>query len=120
MTLRRQKLSLDSVPAPGVVIPLLDSANLSSGADARDLSKEIHDDFCRLAVRVARDMELRFCGVDIMTDDLTHPLKDYTIIEVNGSPSLENYALIGDEQRRTVEQTYRKILEAIEKDTRGL
>jgi D-alanine-D-alanine ligase-like ATP-grasp enzyme len=117
MKLRRQKLSLESVPALGVVIPLLDSANLSSGADARDLSKEIHDDFCRLAMRVARDMELRFCGVDIMTNDLTHPLNDYVIIEVNSSPSLENYALMGDEQRQSVEQTYRKILEAIEKDT---
>ena len=119
MNLRRQKLSLESVPAPGVVVALLDSANLSSGADARDFSETMHDDFRRLAVRVARDMELRFCGVDILTDDMTRPLQDYIIIEVNGSPSLENYALIGDEQRETVEQTYLSILKAIEKDTRG-
>jgi D-alanine-D-alanine ligase-like ATP-grasp enzyme len=117
MNLRRQKLSLHSVPASGVVVPLLDSANLSSGADARDFSKTMHDDFRRLAVRVACDMELRFCGVDVMTDAITRPLRDYIIIEVNGSPSLENYALIGDEQRETVEQTYLNILEAIEKDS---
>jgi len=120
MNLRRQRLSMESVPALGAAIPLLDSANLSSGADVRDLSKEIHDDFCRLAVAVARDMQLRFCGVDIMTNDISHPLKDYIIIEVNGSPSLENYALIGDQQRQKVDETYRKILEAIANDTRVL
>ena len=119
MNLRRQKLSLNSVPARGAVVPLLDSANLSSGAEARDLSKAMHDDFRRLAVRVARDMELRFCGVDIMTDDIIHPLQGYIIIEVNSSPSLENYARIGDEQRETVEQAYLSILKAIEKDSRS-
>ena len=116
MSLRRQKLSLTSVPAAGAVVRLLDSANLSGGADARDVSKVMHDDFHRLAVRVARDMELRFCGVDILTDDLTRPLEEYVILEVNGSPSLENYARIGDEQRETVDRTYLSILEAIEND----
>ncbi len=120
MSLRRQRLSLDSVPARGAVVQLLDSANLSSGAEARDFSAMMHDDFRGLAVRVARDMELRFCGVDILTDDITRPPRDYVIIEVNGSPSLENYARIGDEQRETVEQTYLGILEAIEKDSRVL
>jgi D-alanine-D-alanine ligase-like ATP-grasp enzyme len=46
-------------------------------------------------VSATRDMGLRLCGVDIMTDDITRSLVEnndnYTIIEMNGAPGLDNY-----------------------------
>ncbi len=114
--LRRQKMSFDSVPAKGVAVQLLDNANLSAGGDALDVTGEIHPDFYGLAVRLTREMGLRLCGVDIITEDIAAPLGEYVVIEINGAPGLDNYASIGREQSAVVEQLYLKVLKALEGD----
>jgi len=113
--LKRQKLNFKSVPSKGEQIFLLDNANLSTGGDAVDVSETIHPDFKRLAIKITKDMGLRMCGVDIITsDEISAPLKDYVIIEINSAPGLDNYASIGDKQKRRVDQLYLKVLMALE------
>ena len=112
--LQRQKLRLSSVPAKGEKIFLLDNANLSTGGDAIDVTEHIHKDFQRLAVGITRDMGLRMCGVDIITShDIRTKLSGYVIIEINSAPGLDNYASIGNKQKRRVEQLYLKVLKAL-------
>ncbi|BAY98218.1 RimK domain-containing protein ATP-grasp [Tolypothrix tenuis PCC 7101] len=114
--LKRQKLAFESVLPPGNIVYLLDNANLSSGGDAVDLSDIIHPDFKKLAINITKDMGLRLAGVDIITSDITMPMVDYTIIEVNGSPGLLNYASLGELQTRRVENLYLKVLLTIENE----
>ncbi len=59
-------------------------------------------------------MGLRLAGVDIITNDITKPMIDYIIIEVNGSPGLLNYASVGELQTKKVETLYLKVLQAME------
>jgi glutathione synthase/RimK-type ligase-like ATP-grasp enzyme len=61
-------------------------------------------------------MGLRFCGVDIITSDITQPIRDYVVIEINGAPGLDNYASIGAKQAMAVEGLYLTVLKALEKD----
>jgi D-alanine-D-alanine ligase-like ATP-grasp enzyme len=113
--LKRKNLTLNSVLPEGERISLLDNANLSTGGDSQDFTKEIHEDFKQLAVNITKDMGLRFCGVDVITADITKPLEKYSIIEINGAPGLDNYASMGKEQAKRVEDLYLRILLAMGK-----
>lgn len=114
--LQRQKLKFESIISQNTVVYLLDNANLSSGGDGVDFTETIHSDFKKLAINVTKDMGLRLSGLDIITDDITQPMNNYVIIEVNGSPSLTHYASIGETQVKRVEDLYFKILKALENE----
>lgn len=114
--LRRRKLNFSSVIPKNNIVYLLDNANLSTGGEAIDFTENIHPDFQKLAVSITKDMELRLAGVDILTNDITSPMVDYTIIEVNGAPSLTHYASFGEVQTKRVENLSLKILKALENE----
>ena len=114
--LKTQNLHWDSVIPNNQTIYLLDNANLSSGGEAVDFSETIHPDFQKLAINITKDIGLRLAGVDILTHDITMPMTDYTLIEVNGSPGLDHYAASGKVAAQKVEELYLKILKALEND----
>ncbi len=109
-----QRLALRSVPERGQRVFLLDNANLSSGGDAIDVTKPIHPDFKKLAIRLTRDMGLRLCGVDIMVDgDIRNAPDTYWILEVNAAPGLDHYVKTGRAQQKIVEDLYLKVLRSL-------
>ncbi|QLE58777.1 cyanophycin synthetase [Nostoc sp. TCL26-01] len=114
--LKKQKLNFQSIVPHGKIIYLLDNANLSSGGEAVDVTESIHPDFQKLALNVTKDMGLRLMGLDLMTQDITRPMVDYVIIEINGAPGLTHYASIGDVQTQRVEGLYLKVLQELEKE----
>lgn len=108
--LSRQRLDWDSIPANRVVIPLLDNSNLSTGGEAKDVTNNIHSDYKTLAIQLTKQMGLRFCGVDIMTSNITEPLDpSYRIIEINAAPGMDHYALSGLAE---LDALYLKVLRA--------
>jgi len=112
--LRMLKLTRRSVLEKGRSVRLLPNANLSTGGDARDVTSTLHPKWKKLAVRIARDMNLRYIGIDVMTEDeLSDVPGDYTLIEVNAAPGLDNYASIGEAQMSVVRELYRKVLLAL-------
>lgn len=114
--LERSDLNLDSKPEQGEKINLLDNANLSTGGDAVDFTETIHPTFKSLAISVARDMNLRYCGVDIITESpIQEALKKYSIIEINAAPGLDHYAYLGNKQQLIVRDLYTKVLIAMTK-----
>ncbi len=109
-----QRLALRSVPERGKRIYLLDNANLSSGGDAVDVTKPIHPDFKKLAVKLTRDMGLRLAGVDLMvTGDIRQKPKKYWVLEVNAAPGLDHYVKTGAAQQKIVENLYLKVLKSL-------
>jgi len=115
LRLRRQKLDYSSILPKGQKIQLLDNANLSAGGEAVDLTKKIHGDWSRIAIEITAKMGLRLCGVDILTEDITVSPSNYTLLEINGAPGLDNYASIGKAQTELVESLYEKVLRALER-----
>ncbi|KKR21308.1 MAG: cyanophycin synthetase [Parcubacteria group bacterium GW2011_GWE2_39_37] len=116
MNLKQKGFTKDSILKNKEKIYLLDNANLSTGGEAIDVTEKIHPDFKKLAINITKDMDLRLCGVDLINAEITKPLKDYAIIEVNAAPGLDNYASIGKTQNEIVEKLYLKILKALEKN----
>ncbi|MBG1269381.1 cyanophycin synthetase [Nostoc sp. WHI] len=112
--LQRQNLSLETVLPQDTLVYLLDNANLSNGGDSVDFTDNIHPDFQKLAINITKDLGLRLSGVDIITTDITKPLGDYTVIEVNSAPGLGHYMSLGEIQTKRVENLYLKVLQALE------
>ncbi len=110
-------LTRDSVLSKGESLILLDNANLSTGGDAIDVTDTLHYSYADLAIKIAKTMGLRLCGVDIMCPNAEEALSEnYWVIEVNGAPGLDNYAAIGDDQTERVKTLYRKVLKFLEQN----
>jgi len=86
--LARQNYTADTVPKKDEVVYLKATANLSTGGTADDVTEIVHPFNIFLAERVSRIIDLDICGIDIMTDDITQPLKESggAVLEVNAAP----------------------------------
>ena len=86
--LSKQGLALDSVPAPGQVVPLKTTANLSSGGAATDVTDEVHPSIRLMAERVSRIVGLDVMGIDVVAPHLRRPLQETGggVCEVNAAP----------------------------------
>ncbi len=80
--------SLDTVLDEGQTFHLKDTANLSTGGTATDVTDIVHPDNVFMAERVSRVIGLDICGIDVMTTDISKPLEKTggAILEVNAGP----------------------------------
>ena len=85
-----QGFDLDTVLRKDEICYLRETANLSTGGVAIDRTDEIHPDNVWIAERASRLIGLDVAGIDIVTDDISQPLKavDGVIVEVNAAPGL--------------------------------
>lgn len=114
MRLARRGLTLDSILANQRTERLIDVANLSLGGTSRDVTPALHPAWVALAARIAADLDLRFCGIDLITAGELHaPPGDYAILEINSAPGLDNYSASGPEQEAAVDELYLAVLRAI-------
>jgi cyanophycin synthetase len=80
--------TLDSVIAEGERLILKDTANLSTGGTAEDITDIIHPANVSMAERISKIIDLDICGIDIMTTDISKPLSETggAVLEVNAGP----------------------------------
>ncbi len=80
--------TLDSVIADGERLVLKDTANLSTGGTAEDVTDIVHPANVSMVERISKIIDLDICGVDIMTTDITKPLAETggAVLEVNAGP----------------------------------
>ncbi len=114
--LKREDLSMRSVPVRGKQVFLLDNANLSSGGDSLDVTSRMHPAFKKIAVRLTKDMGLRLCGVDLMVaGDISERPGTYWVLEINSAPGLDHYSKMGRAQEKIVEDLYLEVLKSMER-----
>lgn len=92
--LAKQGYNLDSVLPPQEIAYLRATANLSTGGVAIDRTDEIHPQNVWLAQRVAKIIGLDIAGIDIVTSDISQPLRETggVIVEVNAAPGFRMHA----------------------------
>lgn len=88
--LARHNLNLDSVPDQGQTLILKNTANLSTGGTARDVTHLVHPKNVFMAERIARLVNLNICGIDIVAQDIREPVTTLNggVLEVNAGPGL--------------------------------
>jgi len=86
--LEKLNYTLETVPEKGEVVYLKSTANLSTGGTSVDVTDMMHPENIFLCERISRVIGLDICGVDIMAENLTQPLKENggCILEVNAAP----------------------------------
>lgn len=92
--LEKQGYNLDTILESGQVAYLRETANLSTGGSAIDRTDEIHPENIWIAERVAKTIGLDIAGIDVVTPDITKPLRevDGVIVEVNAAPGFRMHA----------------------------
>lgn len=86
--LSKMGYSLDTIPSNDELVYLKSTANLSTGGTSVDVTDLMHPENIFLSERIARVIGLDVCGIDIMAENLTQPLKENggVILEVNAAP----------------------------------
>ena len=91
MHLRKQRLTPESVPAPGERIGLRLNTNLKTGGYCKDVTDLVHPSVIEICSRVLSLFPgLPYAGVDFISRDITAPQTSdsYAVIEVNPLPTL--------------------------------
>ena len=90
----KQGYSLDSILPEQKIAYLRATANLSTGGIAIDRTDEIHPENIWIAQRAAKIIGLDIAGIDIVTSDISRPLKETkgVIVEVNAAPGFRMHA----------------------------
>ncbi len=86
--LERKGYTLDTVLPKGEQCFLRATANLSTGGVAVDRTDDIHPENLWLCQRVAKIIGLDIAGIDVVSRDISRPLRDVdgVIVEVNAAP----------------------------------
>ena len=86
--LEKQSYTLETILPEGEIFYLRATANLSTGGVAVDRTDDIHPENIWLAQRVAKIIGLDIAGIDVVTADISRPLRevDGVIVEVNAAP----------------------------------
>ncbi|MBD1825250.1 cyanophycin synthetase [Cyanobacteria bacterium FACHB-DQ100] len=86
--LEQKGYTLETVLPEGEICYLRATANLSTGGVAIDRTDDIHPENIWLAQRVVKIIGLDIAGIDVVTEDISKPLRemDGVIVEVNAAP----------------------------------
>lgn len=89
-TLAQQGWTPESIPPQGIAVVLRRTANMSTGASAKDVTAEVSAELARDAIRAAHAVGLDIAGVDVVTPRLDCSLAKAggAVIEVNAAPGL--------------------------------
>ena len=80
--------TLETIIKKDEMLILKDTANLSTGGTAEDVTDIVHPANVFMAERISKIIDLDICGIDLMTTDISQPLSDTggAVIEVNAGP----------------------------------
>ncbi|MDB5205254.1 MAG: cphA [Flavisolibacter sp.] len=86
--LRKKHFTVNSILPQGEVLHLKPTANLSTGGTATDVTDQVHPENISCFERIARNIGLDICGIDVMATTLSTPLKENggAVLEVNAAP----------------------------------
>ncbi len=100
--LKKYGRSLDDVPAEAEMVILRESANLSTGGSARDVTDEVHPTMRRICERAATTIGLDVCGIDLVVPDIQKAFTSGGIVEVNASPGIRMHHFPSEGKTRDV------------------
>ncbi|MBI5848519.1 MAG: cyanophycin synthetase [Nitrospirae bacterium] len=101
--LTKYGMTPEQIPAKDEQVILRESANLSTGGTAIDVTDRVHPETIKICERAARIMGLDLCGVDLVADDISQLLESHNgILELNASPGLRMHVFPSEGQSRPV------------------
>jgi len=99
--LKKQKLSLSSIPKQGQLVKLKKSANIGQGGDAVDVTNDIHKSFYNMIQTLAETFGLKIFAADFIIKDETKPVNSAYLLEIN-APCMWAHHHFVEGQKRNV------------------
>jgi cyanophycin synthetase len=101
-------LTLDSILPENEILNLKDTANLSTGGTAVDVTESVHPHNIFLAERAARLINLDVCGIDVIAKDISKPLtkENGAFIEINAAPGFRMHLFPTSGEKRNVAKNF--------------
>lgn len=86
----RKNFDFNKIIPKDEIVYLCDTANISTGGLAVDVTDEIHTEVRNMCERVARIVGLDVCGLDLILGDIAKPMSVQKggVIEVNAGPGI--------------------------------
>ena len=102
--LKEKGYDIDSVIKDGEIVNLKDTANLSTGGTATDVTDIVHPENIFMAERISKVIGLNICGIDLMTSDISKPVSvtGGAVLEVNAGPGFRMHLAPTDGLPRNV------------------
>ncbi len=85
--LENMNMSLSYIPKEGEEVALRYNCNLTTGGTTQECSKETHQYYKDIAINAVHAIGTQFGGVDVITPDITKPIK-CVVNEINYNPGL--------------------------------
>jgi cyanophycin synthetase len=100
----KAEVSIDTVLEKDRLVYLRETANLSTGGTAVDVTDIVHPDTKAMAIRAAKAIGLDVCGVDFLTDDISQSYRSNGggICEINAAPGFRMHVSPSEGQSRDV------------------
>lgn len=99
-TLRRQNLSLKSIPARGQNIFVKTICSGHQGSTVEEVTSLVHRDFIEISRKAMAACKITFSGIDIITPDISRPFSEVGgwINEINSTPSFYGHYQVTNQQ----------------------
>lgn len=90
MFLKGQGLDINYIPSEGEIVYLRENSNISTGGDSIDFTDEIPKSYSDIAIKCAKAVNARICGVDMVIDNIKEEASEtnHGIIELNFNPAI--------------------------------
>lgn len=115
-------MSFMTVPAKGEVVTLRQNSNVSTGGDAIDCTDIVHPSYRAIALEAAKAVGAVFCGVDIITEDITRPAEEsiFAVTELNFNPSIKIHCYPSAGQARPIGEAVVRFLFDMDNEAGGM
>ncbi len=87
--LGKQGFDYNSIPESGQKILLRSNSNAHTGGKVENPIGKVHSKYFETAIKATETLGLRFCGVDIITEDIMSGESRYFVIELNADPGYD-------------------------------
>ena len=88
--LKKQSMNFSSIPKKNQKVYLRENSNVHTGGDPIDFTDEMPAFYKNIAIRAAKAVQAKVCGVDMIISNLKSKAADnYAIIEANFNPAMQ-------------------------------
>lgn len=98
LMLKEQGHTFETVIDKDEKVYLRENSNISTGGDPIDVTDEMHASYKTIAEEIARELEVKVTGLDLIIPDMQEPSskenKGYTVIEANFNPAMNMHAYV--------------------------
>jgi glutamate--cysteine ligase len=114
-------MSFMTIPAKGEVVTLRQNSNVSTGGDAIDCTDIVHPSYKKIALEAAHAVGAVFCGVDLLTEDITRPADEsiFAVTELNFNPSIKIHCYPSAGQSRPIGEAVVRFLFDMDNESGG-